>query len=88
MAANPSSTSASLQSTSREISAPYCFARSGTLSISGSSYWPRSAVYVHGTAPFSRIHATATDVSKPPENAMPTFSPTGNDARTLDMCEV
>jgi hypothetical protein len=36
-----------------------------------------SAVYVHGTAPFSRIQATATDVSRPPENAMPTCSPAG-----------
>ncbi len=30
-----------------------------------------------GIAPFSRIHATAADVSSPPENAMPTRSPTG-----------
>jgi hypothetical protein len=45
-------------------------------------------VYVQGIAPLSRIHATATDVSKPPENAMPTFSPIGSDARTLDMREV
>src|SRR3954452_6809075 len=28
-------------------------------------------------APFSRIHATAQDVSSPPEKAMPTFSSTG-----------
>src|SRR6478735_9275021 len=42
-----------------------------------------SAVYVHGIAPFSRIQATATDVSKPPENAMPTRLPTGRDVRTL-----
>src|SRR5690242_6592532 len=52
--------------------------------MSGSSYWPMSAVYVHGTAPFSRIHATATEVSRPPEKAMPTRSPTGRDVRTLD----
>ncbi|CAB4623286.1 unannotated protein [freshwater metagenome] len=45
-------------------------------------------MYVQGMAPLLRIHATATDVSNPPENAMPTFSPTGNDARTLDMREV
>src|SRR3954454_24823584 len=51
--------------------------------MSGSSYWPMSAVYVHGTAPFSRIHATATEVSSPPENAMPTRSPTGREVRTL-----
>src|SRR3954447_4591174 len=51
--------------------------------MSGSSYWPRSAVYVHGTAPFSRIHATATEVSSPPEKAMPTRSPTGREVRTL-----
>ena len=43
-AARPSSTNAFLQSTKREISAPYSFARPGTESISGSSYWPRSAV--------------------------------------------
>src|SRR6478735_5145759 len=36
-------------------------------------------------APFSRIHATATEVSSPPEKAMPTRSPTGRDWRTLDM---
>src|SRR5437764_5699519 len=53
--------------------------------MSGSSYWPMSAVYVHGTAPFSRIHATATEVSRPPEKAMPTRSPTGRDVSTLDM---
>ena len=33
-------------------------------------------------APRSRIHATATDVSSPPENAMPTRSPTGSDMST------
>src|SRR6478752_1345019 len=81
----PSSTSAWRQSTSRASSAPYWPARSGTVSISGSSYWPRSAVYVHGIAPFSRIQATATEVSRPPEKAMPTRSPTGRDWRTLDM---
>ena len=32
--------------------------------------------------PFSRIHATATDVSRPPEKAMPIRSPTGSDWRT------
>src|SRR6476620_7680689 len=53
--------------------------------MSGSSYCPRSAVYVHGTAPFSRIQATATEVSRPPEKAMPTRSPTGSEVRTLDM---
>src|SRR5688500_16054983 len=42
-----------------------------------------SAVYAHGTAPFSRIQATATEVSRPPEKAMPTRSPTGSDVRTL-----
>src|SRR3954447_1481793 len=51
--------------------------------MSGSSYWPRSAVYVHGTAPRARIHATATEVSRPPEKAMPTRSPTGREVRTL-----
>jgi hypothetical protein len=40
-------------------------------------------VYVHGLAPFSFIHATATDVSSPPENAIPTFSPCGRDAKTF-----
>src|SRR5215468_10752047 len=55
--------------------------------MSGSSYWPRSAVYVHGTAPFSRIQATATEVSRPPEKAIPTRSPTGREASTLVMAE-
>src|SRR6478752_2486849 len=36
-------------------------------------------------APLSRIHATATEVSRPPEKAMPTRSPTGRDWRTFDM---
>src|SRR3954454_9065569 len=56
--------------------------------MSGSSAWPMSAVYVHGTAPLSRIHATATEVSRPPEKAIPTRSPTGREARTLDTAEV
>src|SRR5690606_30587812 len=43
-----------------------------------------SAVYVQGMAPLSRIQATAVEVSRPPENAMPTFSPTGSWVRTLD----
>src|SRR3954447_22102568 len=51
--------------------------------MSGSSYWPRSAVYVHGIAPLSRIQATATEVSRPPEKAMPTRSPLGREVRTL-----
>src|SRR5699024_8469839 len=33
---------------------------------------------------FSRIHATATEVSRPPEKAMPTRSPTGREVSTLD----
>src|SRR3954447_5449746 len=66
------------------MSAPYSRARSGTPARSGSSYWPRSAVYAQGTAPFSRIQATATEVSRPPENAIPTFCPWGSDSRTLD----
>src|SRR6185369_5144770 len=84
-AASPSSTRAARQSTSRAVSAPYAVARPGTDAMSGSSYWPMSAVYVHGTAPFSRIHATATEVSRPPEKAMPTRSPTGREQSTLDM---
>src|SRR6202035_3215004 len=56
--------------------------------MSGSSYCPMFAVYVHGTAPFSRIHATATDVSSPPEKAIPTRSPTGREMSTLDMQRV
>src|ERR1044072_1822022 len=36
-------------------------------------------------APLSRIHATATEVSRPPEKAMPTRSPAGRDVRTLDI---
>src|ERR1700733_15541284 len=87
-AASPSSTRAARQSTSRAVSAPYAVARPGTDAMSGSSYWPMSAVYVHGTAPFSRIHATATDVSRPPEKAMPTRSPTGREASTLVMDEI
>src|ERR1700761_8346633 len=56
--------------------------------MSGSSYWPMSAVYVHGTAPLSRIHATATEVSRPPEKAIPTRSPTGREASTLVMTAI
>src|SRR5882757_7301817 len=56
--------------------------------MSGSSYWPMSAVYVHGTAPLSRIQATATEVSRPPEKAMPTRSPVGREVRTLDMARL
>src|ERR1700755_1196612 len=51
--------------------------------MSGSSYCPMSAVDVHGMAPLSRIQATATEVSRPPENAMPTRWPTGREVRTL-----
>src|SRR3954454_13740533 len=87
-AARPSSTRAARQSTSRAICAPYESARPGTEPMSGSSYWPMSAVYVHGTAPLSRIHATATEVSSPPEKAMPTRSPTGREVRTLDTDQV
>ena len=47
-ATSPSSTSAARQSTVRAIDAPYSFARPGTPARSGSSYWPRSAVYAHG----------------------------------------
>src|SRR4051812_18773327 len=83
IAARPSSTSGRRQSTARAISAPYCTARSGTPLMSGSSYCPMSAVYVHGMAPFARIQATATDVSRPPENAIPTRSPAGREVRTL-----
>ena len=84
-AARPSLTSAARQSTTRAFSAPYRYARSGTLSRSGSSYWPRSAVYAYGMAPWCRIQATATEVSRPPENAIPTRSPTGSEVTTLDM---
>src|ERR1700693_3558770 len=87
-AASPSSTSAARQSTSRAISAPYAMARPGTEAMSGSSYWPMSAVYVHGTAPFARIHATATEVSRPPEKAIPSRSPTGREVSTLDMIAI
>ena len=37
---------------------------------------------VKGIPPFSRIQATATDVSRPPEKAIPIRSPTGRDCRT------
>ncbi len=53
--------------------------------MSGSSGWPRSAVSAYGIAPCSRIHAIATVVSSPPENAIPTRSPTGTDVSTRDM---
>ena len=43
-ATSPSSTRAARQSTTRAISAPYSWARTGTLDRSGSSYWPMSAV--------------------------------------------
>jgi hypothetical protein len=43
-ALRPSSTSSRRQSTRRASSAPYCVARPGTEPMSGSSYWPRSAV--------------------------------------------
>src|SRR5215472_17511049 len=36
-------------------------------------------------APFSRIHASAALVSRPPEKAMPTFSPAGRDCRMVAM---
>ena len=35
----------------------------------------------YGIAPCSRIHAIAQLVSSPPENAIPTRSPTGSDPR-------
>jgi hypothetical protein len=40
---------------------------------------------VQGMAPLARIQATATDVSRPPEKAIPTRWPIGSEARTLDM---
>ena len=43
-AASPSSTRAARQSTSLAASAPYAAARPGTEAMSGSSYWPMSAV--------------------------------------------
>jgi len=45
-------------------------------------------VYVQGVAPLLFIQATATEVSSPPLNAMPTFWPTGREERTLDMATV
>ena len=81
-ATSPSWTSCGRQSTRIASSAPTAFARAGTLATSASSYWPRSAVSAYGTAPFSRIHATATVVSSPPEKAIPTRSPTGSEVRT------
>src|SRR3546814_6645407 len=56
--------------------------------MSGSSYCPMSAVYVQCTAPLSRIQATATEVSRPPEKAIPTRSPAGNEVRTLDKATI
>src|SRR3954453_10897457 len=49
---------------------------------SSSSTCPRSAVKAYGIPPFSRIQATATAVSSPPEKAMPMRSPTGSACRT------
>ena len=53
----------------------------GNAPMSGSSYWPRSAVKAYGIAPCSRIQASAQQVSRPPENAIPTRSPTGSEPR-------
>ena len=83
-ATSPSWTSCSRQSTTRASSAPYSSARAGIPSTSSSSYWPRSAVYAYGMPPFSRIQATATEVSRPPEKAMPMRSPTGSEVRMRD----
>src|SRR5579864_4146252 len=80
-AAKPSLVIASRQSITRASSAPWALARAATASRSCSSYWPMSAVYAHGMAPFSRSHATATEVSSPPEKAMPMRSPTGTEDR-------
>ena len=74
-----------MQSTRIASSAPTSAARDGIPATSSSSYWPRSAVRAYGIAPFSRIQATATVVSSPPEKAIPTRSPTGNDVRTCDI---
>src|SRR3954468_11159223 len=82
-AARPSPTSCGLMSTTRAISAPYSLARTGTPAMSSSSYWPRSAVWVQGIPPLSRIQATATEVSRPPEKAMPMRSPFGMEVKTL-----
>jgi hypothetical protein len=38
-------------------------------------------------APFCLIQCRAAEVSSPPEKAMPTFSPVGNDSRIADMLE-
>src|SRR5262245_49616215 len=84
-AARPCRASASRQSTSTASSAPYCLAFAGTAPMSGSSYWPRSAVNAYGIAPFSRIHASAQHVSSPPENAMPTRSPIGSELRMTSL---
>jgi hypothetical protein len=38
-------------------------------------------------APFCLIQCRAAEVSSPPEKAMPTFSPVGNDSRIADILE-
>ena len=42
-------------------------------------------MYAYGIAPFARIQCSAALVSRPPENAMPTFWPTGRSCRMCDM---
>src|SRR2546423_8895352 len=80
-AASRSRASASWQSTRNASSAPYWRALSGSAAMSGSSGWPRSALNAYGTAPASRIHATAQQVSRPPEKAKPMRSPRGSELR-------
>ena len=45
----------------------------------------RAALVAEGIAPLARIQCNAALVSRPPENAMPTFWPEGRDCRMCDM---
>ena len=45
----------------------------------------RAALVAEGIAPLARIQCSAALVSSPPENAMPTFWPTGRSCRICDM---
>ena len=85
-ATRPSSTSGARQSTSRAISAPYCRRAPGRRRRRARRTGRGRPCRCRGSAPFSRIQATATEVSRPPEKAMPTRSPTGREVRTLLMC--
>ena len=83
-AIRPSRTSSSRQSTRRAclgavLLGPVGHARRGRARRTGRGRRCRRT----GSRPCSRIQATAADVSRPPEKAMPTRSPTGSDVEHL-----